>query len=107
MSNISDCASTDWKQWLEFCESKWEIVQCRDNPKPQRKYHATNLRLMIDWVIISMFLYSCYNYVCEACLPLAKKLNTRTNSRGPFALCRNGQWVQSTLRWGMNKATCT
>jgi hypothetical protein len=37
MSNIDDYASTDWKQWLEFYESKWEIIPCKDNPKPQRK----------------------------------------------------------------------
>jgi hypothetical protein len=69
-------------------------------PNLKGNIYATNLRFMIDWVIISMLLSSCHRYVCWTCLPLAKKLGIRTNSRGPFALCRNGEWVQSTLRWG-------
>jgi hypothetical protein len=62
-------------------------------PNLKGNIYAIDLKFMIDWVIISMLLSSCHRYVCQACLPLAKKLNTRTNSRGPFALCRNGQWV--------------
>jgi len=59
-------------------------------PNLKGNIYATNLRFIIDWVIINMLISSCHKYVC---LPLTKKLDTRTNSRGPFALCKNGQWV--------------